>query len=77
MRRPVDDAVAHRLLGDAKEKNGDPVGAVEEYEIAVKIEPSEENYFVWGAELSAASCRSGGGGSLPEGCGGTSEIRRE
>ena len=45
------DAVAHRLLGDAKEKNGDPVGAVSEYENAVKIEPSEENYFAWGTEL--------------------------
>jgi tetratricopeptide (TPR) repeat protein len=45
------DAVAHRLLGDAKEKSGDPVGAVSEYETAVKIEPSEENYFAWGAEL--------------------------
>jgi len=45
------DAVAHRLLGDAKEKSGDPVGAVSEYEKAVKIEPSEENYFAWGAEL--------------------------
>jgi tetratricopeptide (TPR) repeat protein len=45
------DAVSHRLLGDAKEKNGDPVGAVSEYEKAVKIEPSEENYFAWGAEL--------------------------
>jgi tetratricopeptide (TPR) repeat protein len=47
----ANDAVAHRLLGDAKEKNGDPVGAVSEYEKAVKIEPSEANYFAWGAEL--------------------------
>jgi tetratricopeptide (TPR) repeat protein len=45
------DADSHRLLGDAKEKSGDPVGAVSEYEKAVKIEPSEENYFAWGAEL--------------------------
>jgi tetratricopeptide (TPR) repeat protein len=45
------DAVSHRLLGDAKEKSGDPVGAVREYEKAVKIDPSEENYFAWGAEL--------------------------
>lgn len=45
------DASAHRLLGDAKEKSGDAVGAVSEYEKAVKIEPSEENYFAWGAEL--------------------------
>jgi tetratricopeptide (TPR) repeat protein len=49
--RPANDAGAHRLLGDAKEKSGDPVGAVSEYEKAVKLEPSEENYFAWGAEL--------------------------
>ena len=40
-----------RLAGDAKEKSGDPVGAVKEYEKAVKLDPSEENYFAWGAEL--------------------------
>ena len=45
------EASSHRLLGDEKEKNGDPVGAVSEYEKAVKMEPSEENYFAWGAEL--------------------------
>jgi tetratricopeptide (TPR) repeat protein len=49
--RPANDAGAHRSLGDAKEKSGDPVGAVSEYEKAVKLEPSEENYFAWGAEL--------------------------
>lgn len=42
---------AHRLLGDEKEKAGDPVGAVKEYESAVKLDGSEENYFAWGAEL--------------------------
>jgi tetratricopeptide (TPR) repeat protein len=53
----TDDATAahkassQRLLGDEKEKNGDPVGAVSEYEKAVKMEPSEENYFAWGTEL--------------------------
>ncbi len=41
----------HRLLGDAKEKAGDPVAAVHEYETAVKLDPSEENYFAWGTEL--------------------------
>src|SRR5256885_9072559 len=45
------DAEAHRLLGDEKEKNGDPVAAEREYEAAVKLDPSEENYFAWGAEL--------------------------
>jgi len=44
-------ADALRAAGDAKEKNGDPVGAVKEYEKAVKLDPSEENYFAWGAEL--------------------------
>ena len=42
---------AHRLLGNEKEKNGDPIGAVNEYQAAVKLDPSEENYFTWGAEL--------------------------
>jgi tetratricopeptide (TPR) repeat protein len=45
------EASSHRLLGDEKEKNSDPVGALSEYEKAVKIEPSEENYFAWGTEL--------------------------
>lgn len=42
---------AHRALGDSKEAAGDPIGAVREYEGAVKADPSEENYFAWGAEL--------------------------
>jgi len=42
---------AHRLAGDEKEKSGDPVGAEREYAEAVKLEPSEENYFAWGTEL--------------------------
>ena len=42
---------ARRLAGDEKEKNGDPVGALREYQAAVKLDPSEENYFAWGAEL--------------------------
>jgi tetratricopeptide (TPR) repeat protein len=45
------EASSHRSLGDEKEKNGDPLGAVSEYEKAVKLEPSEENYFAWGSEL--------------------------
>ena len=40
-----------RRLGDEKEKDGDPVGAVNEYQSAVELDPSEENYFAWGAEL--------------------------
>ena len=42
---------AHRLLGEIAERSGDPVGAVREYELAVRAEPSEQNYFAWGAEL--------------------------
>jgi Flp pilus assembly protein TadD len=42
---------AHRRAGDEKEKAGDPVGAVKEYEAAVKLDGSEENYFAWGTEL--------------------------
>jgi len=45
------DGETHRIAGDAKEKSGDPVGAVKEYEAAVKNDPSEENYFAWGSEL--------------------------
>lgn len=45
------DADAHRELGDAKEKSGDPIGAVNEYEKAARMDPSEENYFAWGTEL--------------------------
>jgi tetratricopeptide (TPR) repeat protein len=47
----VGAGTAHRLAGDEKEKSGDPVGAEREYAEAVKLEPSEENYFVWGREL--------------------------
>ena len=44
-------ADSHRASGDAKEASGDPVAAVHEYEAAVKADPSEQNYFAWGAEL--------------------------
>jgi tetratricopeptide (TPR) repeat protein len=45
------EADNHRLLGDAKERAGDPIAAVNEYERAARMDPSEENYFAWGAEL--------------------------
>jgi tetratricopeptide (TPR) repeat protein len=41
----------HRLLGDLDEQLGDPVAAVHEYEQAARLDPSEQNYFEWGAEL--------------------------
>jgi tetratricopeptide (TPR) repeat protein len=44
-------AVAHRLAAELDEKSGDPLAAVHEYERAVSIDPSEQNYFEWGSEL--------------------------
>jgi len=44
-------AVVHRLAGEIDEKSGDPLAAVHEFERAVEMEPSEQNYFEWGSEL--------------------------
>ena len=44
-------AELHRLLGDIQERSGDPLQAVREYEAAARLDPSEQNYFEWGAEL--------------------------
>jgi tetratricopeptide (TPR) repeat protein len=41
----------HRLAGSIDEKLGDPLTAVHEYEQAVRMDPSEQNYFEWGSEL--------------------------
>jgi tetratricopeptide (TPR) repeat protein len=46
-----DDAALHRLLGEIDEKMGDPLAAVHENEQAVRLDPSEQNYFAWGSEL--------------------------
>jgi tetratricopeptide (TPR) repeat protein len=46
-----DGADDHRLLGDLDERLGDPLGAVREFELAVRMDPSEPNYFEWGTEL--------------------------
>ena len=46
-----DDAGLHRLLGELDEKVGDPLAAVHEDEQAVRLDPSEQNYFAWGSEL--------------------------
>lgn len=48
---PAGPAERHRIIGDAKEKEGDPLGAVREYAEAARLDPSEENYFAWGIEL--------------------------
>jgi Flp pilus assembly protein TadD len=45
------EADRRRLSGDAEERSGNPVGAVGEYQRAVRLDPSEENYFAWGSEL--------------------------
>lgn len=41
----------HRLMGNLDEKLDDPLSAVHEYERAVELNPSEQNYFKWGSEL--------------------------
>jgi tetratricopeptide (TPR) repeat protein len=46
-----DVAQFHRLAGEIDEQSGDPLGAVQEEERAVRLDPSEENYFAWGSEL--------------------------
>jgi tetratricopeptide (TPR) repeat protein len=46
-----DSANLHRLAGELDEKLGDPLSAVHEYEQAVRLDPSERNYFEWGSEL--------------------------
>lgn len=48
---PGREAEAHRVSGERFEKAGDPVSAEQEYEAAVRLNPNEENYFEWGAEL--------------------------
>lgn len=46
-----EDAKLHRMLGDLDEASGDSLAAVNEYEKAVQMDPSEQNYFLWGSEL--------------------------
>ncbi len=41
----------HHLLGDVEEKLNDPLRAVQEYQRAAELDPSEPNLFDWGAEL--------------------------
>jgi tetratricopeptide (TPR) repeat protein len=45
------DADLHRQQGERDEKAGDPLAAVREDEQAVRLDPSEQNYFAWGSEL--------------------------
>ena len=46
-----DSADLHRLAGELDEKLGNPLAAVREDERAVRLDPSEQNYFEWGSEL--------------------------
>jgi tetratricopeptide (TPR) repeat protein len=41
----------HRQAGEQDEKRDDPLAAVHEFEQAARLDPSEQNYFVWGSEL--------------------------
>lgn len=45
------NAELHHLLGDLDERLDDSLAAVREYEEAARLEPSEQNYFDWAAEL--------------------------
>jgi tetratricopeptide (TPR) repeat protein len=45
------NADMHRLAGEIYEKAGEPLLAVHEFEKAVSMDPSEQNYFEWGTEL--------------------------
>jgi tetratricopeptide (TPR) repeat protein len=44
-------ADTHARLGDAAEREGRPLEAVQEYQRAAELQPSEPHLFVWGAEL--------------------------
>jgi tetratricopeptide (TPR) repeat protein len=45
------EANQHRLAGELDERSDNPLGAVREFEQAVHLDPSEQNYFEWASEL--------------------------
>jgi len=49
--RRKDAAELHYLLAEADEALGDPVSALKEYQLAARMDPSEQNIFAWGNEL--------------------------
>lgn len=51
LRTRRDSGDLHRLAGELDEKLGDPLAAVREEEQAVRLDPTEQNYFEWGSEL--------------------------
>lgn len=46
-----DTGELHNLLGQVEEKDGKFVQAANEFETAARMDPSEDNLFVWGSEL--------------------------
>lgn len=46
-----DTAELHNLLAQIEEKDGKPVAAANQFEIAAHADPSESNLFDWGSEL--------------------------
>ncbi|HEX8926967.1 MAG TPA: carboxypeptidase regulatory-like domain-containing protein, partial [Terriglobales bacterium] len=46
-----DRAELRHSLGDIEEALNNPLASEREYERAVQLEPSEDNYFAWGSEL--------------------------
>jgi tetratricopeptide (TPR) repeat protein len=46
-----DQAGLHHLLASVEERLGNPVEAVQEYQCAADLDPSEMNLYDWGAEL--------------------------
>jgi tetratricopeptide (TPR) repeat protein len=50
-RSAQNQSAVHRLNAELDEKKGDPLAAVKQDEEAVRLDPSEENYFAWGSEL--------------------------
>jgi tetratricopeptide (TPR) repeat protein len=46
-----DTAELHNLLGEVGEALGDPISAVNEFQLAAHMDPNEKNIFDWGKEL--------------------------
>lgn len=51
LEQQTETANLRRLSGEIDEGLHDPLAAVREFERAVRLDPSETNYFTWGAEL--------------------------
>jgi tetratricopeptide (TPR) repeat protein len=46
-----DTAELHNLLAEVEEKSGNFLAAVNQYQVAARMDPSESNIFDWGSEL--------------------------